>query len=63
MNIYKYMICKDPDNFSWATQYCKAGTSAKEAKALAQEQNACVVELTFSFEDSELIEDFREESA
>jgi hypothetical protein len=62
MNVYQYIVCEDPDDYA-AGIFCDAGTSAKEAKALAQEQNACVIELTFSFEDSELIEDFRGESA
>ena len=57
--IYQYIVCEDPDDYA-AGIFCDAGTSAPEAKALAQKHNACVVELTYEFSDSELIEDFRE---
>ena len=57
MNIYRYMVCKDPD-------VCVDGqmiyVSFSEAVATAQALNQTVIELAFSFEDSELIEDFRE---
>jgi hypothetical protein len=62
MNVYQYVVYADPRDIDSETAlcYCAAGTSVAEARALAEEHNACLVELTFSYDDSELIEDFRE---
>ena len=65
MNIYQYIICENPDTCmtheSSVLHYCDAGTSYKEAKLIAIAQKACVVELSYVFDDSELIDDYREE--
>jgi hypothetical protein len=57
MIIYKYIVTNDPSNIDGGMEYERAQVAIEAARL----RSACVVELSFAFEDSELVEDFREE--
>jgi hypothetical protein len=56
-DITKYAVAKNPSEWGDAPTYDQYA----DAKAEAQAQCACVIELTYSFDDSELVDDFRED--
>ena len=56
MKIYKYYICKEPGD-DWGRY---AYDTYAEAYRAAMSVGWCVVEATFEFEDSEIVEDFRD---
>ena len=57
MIIYKYIVTNDPNNVDGGMEYERPQVAIEAARL----RSACVVELSFAFEDSELIKDFREE--
>lgn len=56
-NIYRYIACKCPSNPNEGMAY----DSYNEARDAAAAFDGCVIEVTYSFEDSELVDDFRDE--
>ena len=56
MKTYKYIACRNPDRYSDGTMY----ETYEEARDAAAVFNGCVIELTFTLEDSEMVDDFRD---
>jgi hypothetical protein len=51
-----YAVCEDPDDWGDAPLYDKYDV----ARAKAVETGGCVVEITFIYDESDLVDDFRE---
>ena len=57
MTIYRWIVCTDPDSISSATHLYN---SFDDARDCAIAQKTCVIEVSFVYEDSELVQDYRE---
>lgn len=55
--ITRYVVCEDPDEWGDGPTYEQA--KYEDAKREASSIGGCVVEITYEFSDSELVDDFR----
>lgn len=53
--VSRYVVSATPEDWNDGDE-CD---SYEEAKGIAAERGACVTEITYTFEDSELVDDFR----
>ena len=53
--IYKYYACRNPDRYFEGTGY----DLYREARDAASVYDGCVVEVTYTYDDSEMVDDFR----
>ena len=58
MTIYQYVVSSHPDNWSEG-HYFATAKDARDFMSAYGKHGACLTELSFTYEDSELVEDTR----
>ena len=57
MSKHTYIVSSSPDNWGDGDEYTNGAKATESARAI----EGCVTEITWEFDDSELVEDFRQE--